>query len=70
MRTALLVVFIVAGLSPAAHAERDYPCVVGGGLGASADCMYQTRQQCLASASGRWNTSCVRNARVAPPRMR
>jgi len=73
MRVALLVVVMVAGLAPAAHAERDYPwCVYGGQLGASGDCMYETREQCLASASGRWNTYCdinrrVRFKQVAPP---
>ena len=65
MRIALLVVVMVAGLAPAAHAERDYPwCVFGGELGASGDCMYSTREQCLASAFGRWNTYCDVNPRV------
>jgi hypothetical protein len=65
MRIALLVVFMVAGLAPAAHAERDYPwCVFGGGLGAPGECMYSTREQCLASSSGRWNTYCDINPRV------
>ncbi|WP_354135591.1 DUF3551 domain-containing protein [Bradyrhizobium sp. LB11.1] len=65
MRTAALVVVMVAGLAPAAHAERDYPwCVVGGDLGAPGECMYETREQCLASSSGRWNTSCDVNPRV------
>ncbi|MET4068892.1 hypothetical protein ABID58_003690 [Bradyrhizobium sp. S3.2.6] len=76
MRIAALVVFMVAGLAPAAHAERDYPwCVFGGELGAPGECMYVTREQCLASASGRWNTYCDVNPRVrfklqqpAPPR--
>ena len=32
----IAVVFMVAGLAPAAHAERDYPwCVFGGELGRS-----------------------------------
>ncbi|WP_315986373.1 DUF3551 domain-containing protein [Bradyrhizobium sp. Bra78] len=76
MRIAVLVAFMVAGLAPAAHAERDYPwCVFGGELGASGECMYETREQCMASASGRWNTSCAVNPRVrfrppAPPRAR
>ena len=40
MRIALLVVVMVAGLSPAAHAERNYPwCVVGGNLGAPGECI-------------------------------
>ena len=65
MRIAVLVVFMVAGLARAAHAERDYPwCVFGGELGAAGECMYETRQQCLASAYGRWNTYCDVNPRV------
>jgi len=65
MRLALLVVVMVVGLAPAAHAERDYPwCVFGGGLGVPGECMYETREQCLASASGRWNTYCDINPRV------
>nr|WP_164934109.1 DUF3551 domain-containing protein [Bradyrhizobium guangzhouense] len=73
MRIAILVVVMVAGLSSAARAERDYPwCVMGGELGYSGDCMYETREQCLASASGRWNLYCDINPRVryrqpAPP---
>jgi len=74
MRIAVLVVFMVAGLSSAAHPERDYPwCVFGEELGAAGECMYETRQQCLASAYGRWNTYCDLNPRVRfkqpdPPR--
>jgi hypothetical protein len=75
MRIAILVVVMVAGLSSAARADRDYPwCVFGGQLGYSGDCMYETREQCLASASGRWNTYCDINPRVrfkqqaTPPR--
>lgn len=65
MRIAIVIVVMVAGFSPAAHAERDYPwCVFGGGLGASGECMYSTREQCLASSSGRWNTYCDVNPRV------
>jgi hypothetical protein len=65
MRIALLFVFMVIGFSPAAHAERDYPwCVFGGELGRPGECMYSTREQCLASASGRWNTYCDINPRV------
>lgn len=78
MRIVVLVVFVVAGLAPAAHAERDYPwCVFGGHLGAPGECMYSTREQCLASSSGRWNTYCDVNPRVRfkqqlppPPRTR
>jgi Protein of unknown function (DUF3551) len=77
MRIAGLVILMVAGLAPAAHAEADYPwCVFGEQLGASGECMYSTREQCLASAFGRWNTYCDVNPRVrfkqqpAPPRRR
>ncbi|MDA9526749.1 hypothetical protein XI06_41960 [Bradyrhizobium sp. CCBAU 11434] len=65
MRIAILVVVMVVGLSSAARADRDYPwCVMGGELGYSGDCMYETREQCLASASGRWNLYCDINPRV------
>ncbi|MBH5371616.1 DUF3551 domain-containing protein [Bradyrhizobium glycinis] len=65
MRITLLIVVMALGFSSAAKAERDYPwCVFGGGLGASGDCMYSTREQCLASSSGRWNTYCDVNPRV------
>ena len=77
VRIAILVVVMVAGLSTAARADRDYPwCVMGGELGYSGDCMYETREQCQASSYGRWNTYCDINPRVrfqqtappAPPR--
>ncbi|MVT77018.1 DUF3551 domain-containing protein [Bradyrhizobium cajani] len=65
MRLALFVVFMLAGLSTDAKAGRDYPwCLFGGQLGYSGECMYETREQCLASASGRWNTYCDINPRV------
>ena len=65
MRLALLIGFLVMGLSSAAEADRDYPwCVFGGHAGAPGECMYETREQCLASASGRWNTYCDINPRV------
>ncbi|SFO28673.1 Protein of unknown function [Bradyrhizobium sp. Ghvi] len=65
MRFALLIACMIIGFSPAAHAERDYPwCVFGGELGRPPECMYSTREQCLASASGRWNTYCDVNPRV------
>ncbi|WP_025036766.1 DUF3551 domain-containing protein [Bradyrhizobium sp. DOA9] len=76
MRTALLIVVMVIGFSSAAKAEREYPwCVFGGHLGYPGECMYSTREQCLASASGRWNMYCDVNPRVrfkqpAPPRQR
>jgi hypothetical protein len=76
MRLALLVTFMLAGLSSAAKADRDYPwCVFGGNVGPPGECMYETREQCLASASGRWTSYCDINPRVrfqqqAPRRMR
>ena len=72
MRNAMLAVLallaggtaVVASSAPAA-AEYDYPwCVMGGSLGYSGDCSYSTREQCLASASGRWNLYCGENIRV------
>jgi len=63
MRTTLALLILLAA-APAANA-RDCPwCVYGGGLGYSGDCSYETREQCLASASGRWNTYCDVNRRV------
>jgi Protein of unknown function (DUF3551) len=64
----------IAGSAP--PASYDYPwCVMGGELGYSGDCSYQTQAQCLASASGRWNLYCNVNPRVAfarqpPPQQR
>ncbi|MDD1532592.1 MULTISPECIES: DUF3551 domain-containing protein [unclassified Bradyrhizobium] len=58
MRTILLILILMAPITTA-HAEYDYPwCVYGGELGPSGECLYRTREQCLASASGRWNTYC------------
>jgi hypothetical protein len=37
---------------------------MGGELGYSGDCSYETRTQCLASASGRWNLYCDVNRRL------
>jgi len=70
MRTMLAMVALLAAgtasiagsVSPTSY---DYPwCVMGEELGYSGDCSYQTREQCLASASGRWNTYCDVNPRV------
>src|SRR6267154_4995382 len=70
MRTMLAILALLAAGTTAAFAgsasaspvSYDYPwCVMGGELGYSGDCSYQTRAQCLASASGRWNTLCVVN---------
>ncbi|WP_349631741.1 DUF3551 domain-containing protein [Bradyrhizobium liaoningense] len=56
----------VAGpASPASPVSYDYPwCVYGGQLGPSGDCSYETREQCLASASGRSNVTCSENTRL------
>ncbi|WP_083992369.1 DUF3551 domain-containing protein [Bradyrhizobium embrapense] len=56
----------IAGLTNVTAADaRDYPwCVQGRGVGYPGDCMYQTRGQCLASASGR-NVTCGVNPRAA-----
>ncbi len=73
MRTMLAILALLAAGTTAAFAgsasaspvSYDYPwCVMGGELGYSGDCSYQTRAQCLASASGRWNTLCVVNRRL------
>ena len=72
MRNAMLAILallaggtaVIAGSAPAA-ATYDYPwCVMGGELGASGDCSYETLAQCQASASGRWNLYCDVNKRV------
>jgi hypothetical protein len=65
MRTILLAGVILLGAASVARADYDYPwCVYGGELGASGDCMYSTRQQCLWSASGRSNVYCDINRRL------
>src|SRR5262245_55950633 len=70
MRTMLAVLALVAAATashagPASPVSYEYPwCVFGGQLGWSGDCSYETRAQCLASASGRWNTYCDLNPRV------
>ncbi len=78
MRNAMLAILallaggtaVIAGSAPAA-AEYDYPwCVMGGQLGYSGDCSYQTLAQCQASASGRWNLYCDVNRRVLFARQR
>ena len=62
---ALLAAGTAANAGSASPVSYDYPwCVMGGELGYSGDCSYQTRDQCLASASGRWNTLCVVNRRL------
>jgi hypothetical protein len=70
MRTMLAILALLAAgtgaiAASASPVSSDYPwCVMGGELGYSGDCSYQTRAQCLASASGRWNTLCVVNRRL------
>jgi hypothetical protein len=70
MRT-MLVIFALLAAGTAARAgsslpiSYDYPwCVYGGELGYSGDCSYETREQCLASASGRSNVICKENRRL------
>ena len=70
MRT-MLVIFALLAAGTAAIAgsaipvSYDYPwCVYGGELGYSGDCSYETREQCLASASGRSNVICKENRRL------
>jgi hypothetical protein len=70
MRTMLVILALLAA-GTAANAgspspvSYDYPwCVMGGELGYSGGCSYQTRAQCLASASGRWNLYCDVNRRL------
>ena len=67
------IIAILASLAPgtaaiagsASPVSYDYPwCVYGGELGYSGDCSYETRAQCLASASGRWNLYCDVNRRL------
>jgi invasion protein IalB len=63
---ALLAASAATMTVPTPAAAYDYPwCVMGGELGYSGDCMYETQAQCLASASGRWNLYCSINPRVA-----
>jgi Protein of unknown function (DUF3551) len=70
MRNAMLVTLALlvgttAMAPPALSASYEYPwCVYGGELGYAGDCSYRTREQCLASASGRWNTYCDVNRRA------
>jgi hypothetical protein len=62
---ALLAAGTAANAGSASPVSYDYPwCVMGGELGYSGDCSYETRAQCLASASGRWNLYCDVNRRL------
>ena len=63
--SALLAAGTATNAGSASPVSYDYPwCVMGGELGYSGDCSYQTRAQCLASASGRWNLYCDVNRRL------
>jgi hypothetical protein len=63
-----LLAAIAGSVSPV---SADYPwCLYGGELGYSGDCSYQTREQCLASASGRSILSCSVNPRLLFERQR
>jgi hypothetical protein len=71
MRKAILALMTVLAAGAATFtcaapaAAYDYPwCAQGRGVGIPGDCMYQTRAQCMASASGR-NLYCNINPRVA-----
>jgi hypothetical protein len=70
MRTMLAILALLAAgtaaiAGSASPVSYDYPwCVMGGELGYSGDCSYETRTQCLASASGRWNLYCDVNRRL------
>ncbi len=62
---ALLAAGTVARAGSASPVSYDYPwCIYGGELGYSGDCAYETRAQCLASASGRWILYCDVNRRL------
>jgi len=62
---ALLAAGTVARAGSAVPVSYDYPwCLYGGELGYSGDCSYETRAQCLASASGRWILYCDINRRL------
>jgi hypothetical protein len=70
MRTMLAILALLAAGTAARAGSAfpvsyDYPwCVYGGELGYSGDCSYETREQCLASASGRSNVICKENRRL------
>jgi len=62
---ALLAAGTAAMAGSASPVSYDYPwCLYGGELGYSGDCSYETRAQCLASASGRWILYCDVNRRL------
>jgi hypothetical protein len=62
MRKSLLAALVLGaaiaiGMAPDAAQARDYPfCIKGGGYESSVgDCSFDTYQQCLATASGRFD---------------
>ena len=70
MRTIIAILALLAAgtaaiAGSASPVSYDYPwCLKGGELGYSGDCSYETRAQCLASASGRWILHCDFNRRL------
>ena len=70
MRTILAILVLMAAgtaaiAGSASPVSYDYPwCLKGGELGYSGDCSYETRAQCLASASGRSILHCDVNRRL------
>jgi len=69
MRKLIILVALTAGTSMFAGAApvgaQEYRwCLQGRQTGYPGDCNYQTRAQCMASAYGRWNTTCDINPRV------
>jgi Protein of unknown function (DUF3551) len=62
---ALLAPGTAAVAGSASPVSYNYPwCLYGGELGYSGDCSYETRAQCLASASGRPILYCDVNPRL------
>jgi Protein of unknown function (DUF3551) len=70
MRTIIAILVLLAPgtaaiAGSATPVSYDYPwCLYGGELGYSGDCSYETREQCLASAFGRWILYCDVNRRL------
>ena len=71
MRNTMLVLLTLAAVTAATAAMAepppgyDYPwCAQGRGPGYPGECMYSTRDQCLAAASGR-GLDCNLNPRIA-----
>jgi uncharacterized protein DUF3551 len=63
--SALLAAGTAAVAGSASPVSYDYPwCLYGGELGYSGECAYETRAQCLASASGRSILYCDVNRRL------